>query len=89
VDVSLTRWPYFTHQKGFLAINSVKGWVNPRATVQLEVWVNWKYSMTSSGIELMTFQLVAQCLKQIFKPSSYCSTSVGLTLDSDILVSCL
>jgi hypothetical protein len=25
VDVSLTRWPYFTHQKGFLAINSVKG----------------------------------------------------------------
>ena len=39
----------------------VRGWVDPTATVRPEVSHQWKFPMTSSGIEPATFQLVAQC----------------------------
>jgi hypothetical protein len=49
----------------FLVLISVRGWVDFRATVQLEWLGQLKNSMTSTGREPATFRLVAQCLKQV------------------------
>jgi hypothetical protein len=43
----------------FLVLISVRGLVEPRATVQLEELGQLKNPMTSSGIEPITFRIVA------------------------------
>jgi hypothetical protein len=59
--LSVLRTGHFYPQKKFLVLISLRGWVDPRATMRPEGLCQWKILMTPSGIDTATFRFVTHC----------------------------
>jgi hypothetical protein len=63
--VSPAHRPPLPPQEIFMVLISPRGWVISTAVVRLEGLYQWKLPVTLKGIQLATFQRVAQCLSEL------------------------
>ena len=65
VRLSALRTGYLYPQEISLVLISVRGWVDPKALVRRKDYAKKKNPIIPSGIETVTFRLVAQCVNHL------------------------